>query len=385
MVIDYARLPLADQLRKVARYVRLFGLTRTLEKVRAQRHMRGAGGGLTETWRNPAPRAAGDADVAILGCGTFAFGNAAYYAAKLRPGFLRGCYDPVGTRAISLCKRYGGRVAVADPKELIEDPAVRTVFICSNHASHAEYAIEALRLGKRVHIEKPHVVSEEQLRRLAVAMRDARSDQVFLGFNRPHSPHMRRIQEWVDAEEGPFMINWFVAGHALPEGHWYFSEAEGGRVLGNLCHWTDMTLRLVGPQRAFPVRVVPATKHRSDSDFALGFDFADGSVAAITFSAKGQTYEGVREYLNVHRGNALISMRDFHTSTLDRERHQESLRTRLREHGHGRNIRNSLTGSAGEDPQVVIDSARLFLAARVVAEQHREVVLEAMDWREAAR
>lgn len=381
MVIDYSRLPLRHRLEKVARYVRLFGVTRTLEKVRAQRHMRGDGAALERTWVNPRASTSGSGEVAIIGCGTFAFANAAYYAAKARPGFLRGAYDPVGARAVSLCARYGGRLAVADPQELIRDPAVRTVFVCSNHASHADFAVDAILAGKRVHIEKPHVVSQAQLDRLVSAMASVGPDRVFLGFNRPRSPHMLRIREWLAAESGPFMINWFVAGHALPDDHWYFSDAEGGRVLGNLCHWTDMTLRLVGGPKAFPVRVLPGTRNKSNSDFVLSFDFADGSVAAITFSAKGHTFEGVREYLNVHRGNALISMRDFHISTLDRGAHQEVFRTRLREHGHGPNIRNSLLNEVPEDPQMVYDSARLFLAARIAAEQQTEVTLPASDWR----
>jgi hypothetical protein len=134
-------------------------------------------------------------------------------------------------------------------------------------------------------------------------------------------------------------------------------------------------MRLVGRTRCFPARVMPGTLQRSPSDFALSFDFADGSVAAITFSAKGHTFEGVREYLNVHRGNALISMRDFEVSTLDRGAHKETFRTRYREHGHGANIRNSLLGIEPVSRQEVIDSARLFLAARVAAEEHRVVDL----------
>ena len=379
MVIDYSRIPLRDKLQKVSRYVRLFGFSRTFEKVRAQRHMKTEGASLTDAWQNPRPR--GEGDVAILGCGTFAYANAAYYASRYTSGFLRGCYDPVGTRAVSLCRRYGGQYAASDPHQLIADPKVRVVFICSNHASHAEYAIGALRAGKRVHIEKPHVVDQDQLDRLVGAMEQAGPDRVFLGFNRPRSAHFARIQDWLRAEQGPLMINWFIAGHALPEGHWYFAESEGGRVLGNLCHWTDMTLRLVGAEKAFPVRVIPGTRQRSDSDYALNFDFADGSVAAITFSAKGYTFEGVREYLNVHRGDSLISMRDFHISTLDRAAHREVYRTHYREHGHGANIKNSLMSLEPADPGIVVDSARLFLAARVAAEEHRIVELSARDWR----
>jgi predicted dehydrogenase len=377
MALDYTRSPLRVKIQKVARYTRLYGVSRTLEKIRAQRHMGDGGEPRSDRWVNPGARPGGE--VAMIGCGTFAYSTIAYYCHRYDRRFLRGCYDPVGARAVSLCARYGGGYAAADPQELFEDPAVRLVFIASNHASHAEFAIEALRAGKDVHIEKPHVVTQGQLERLAEAMLAAPERKVFLGFNRPRSEHFRRIGGWLDAESGPLMINWFVAGHEIPEGHWYFAEAEGGRVLGNLCHWTDLTLRLVGQRQAFPARVMPGTLQNSASDFALSFDFADRSVAAVTFSAKGHTFEGVREYLNVHRGNALISMRDFSVSTLDRGPHQETFRSRHRDHGHGANIVNSMVGGDPASLEAVVATARLFLAARIAVEQHRLVELEESD------
>jgi hypothetical protein len=38
---------------------------------------------------------------------------------------------------------------------------------------------------------------------------------------------------------------------------------------------------------------------------------------SITFSAKGVTFEGVREVLNVHKGNLLANLMDFHVLTVD--------------------------------------------------------------------
>lgn len=373
MITDYSRRPMTEQVAKVARYVRLFGFSRTLEKVRGQRHMKTSGPGLTERWVNPASKSAGPSDVALIGCGNFAFSTVGFFAAEAQPGFLRGCYDPVGTRAISLCKRYKGLYAAQDPQELIDDPKVRLIFIQSNHASHAEFAIRALHAGKSVHIEKPHVVNDDQLDRLIVAMQAAGPGKVFLGFNRPRSPHFLKIKQWLAAESGPLMINWFVAGHAIPDGHWYFAEEEGGRVLGNLCHWTDLSMHLIGEQAGFPVRVMPGTRQPSHSDFVITFDFADGSVVTISFSAKGETFEGVREYLNVHRGNALITMHDFHESTLDRGRHHERFRTHIRKHGHRDNIVNSLLNEHAPTIDTIVNSARLFLAARVAAEQFKTV------------
>lgn len=373
MAIDYTSVPLTEKLRKVARYSRLYGVSRTLQKVRGQAHMRLVGDPLPARWANPRVSRRGSHDVAIIGCGNFAYSTIAHYCAQAARGFLAGCYDVVGARAVSLCTRYNGRFAAADPDELIYDSAVRLVFIASNHASHAEFAIRALNAGKSVHIEKPHVVTPSQLDRLVAAMTRPGAGKVFLGFNRPRSPHFRMVQQWIDAERGPLMINWFVAGHEIPEGHWYFSEEEGGRILGNLCHWTDLTLRMVAGNSDTPIRVIPGTYHTSKSDFVLTFDFPDGSVAAITFSAKGHTFEGVREYLNVHRGNALISMRDFEISTLDLGPHRQVFRTRFREHGHAANVFNSVRSGEAASLETVVNSARLFLAAREAAETKQVV------------
>jgi predicted dehydrogenase len=229
-------------------------------------------------------------------------------------------------------------------QRILADPAVKLVFISSNHASHAEYAIKCIEAGKHVHIEKPHVVTRDQLQRLLIAKADRPEIQVYLGFNRPKSPHFKKVREALDRQSGPIMINWFIAGHEIPEDHWYFKEEEGGRILGNLCHWTDLTLELIGVSNAFPCEVVPASHHGTKSDFCVGMKFADGSVAGITFSAKGHTFEGVREVLQAHRGDALVRLRDFEESVIEVVERRERFTTAHRDHGHAANINDSYRG-----------------------------------------
>ena len=107
------------------------------------------------------------------------------------------------------------------------------------------------------------------------------------------------------------MYAWFVAGHAIDPDHWYFKPEEGGRVLGNLCHWTDFVYQMVPPQNRYPIKITPTRWEKSDCDIAVTYLFGDGTVAAITFSAKGHTFEGVRERFSAHRGDVLISLDDF--------------------------------------------------------------------------
>ena len=371
MINDYTQAGVAFKVRKAIRYVRLYGVSRTLVKVKAQYHMKTATEFAGARWENPRCRHA-DAprrNVAIIGCGSYSFSAIAYYLAKRDSRFLRVTYDINKSRALSLCKAYGGRCAVSDWRQIVDDPGVRIVYIASNHASHAEYAVACIEAGKHVHIEKPHAVTYEQLERLVAVMRQHRDAKVFMGFNRPRSPLFRKLQEYLSREPGSLMINWFIAGHEIPDGHWYFDKNEGGRVLGNLCHWTDLTLHLVSMEKAFPCRIVPATPVGATSDFVVSIMFADRSCASITFSAKGHTFEGVREVLNVHKGNLLATLTDFQTLTLDVVEKKQTIRLRHRDYGHELNFVHSLDGAAddgvaGEHVSYVGATGQLFLAIR---------------------
>jgi predicted dehydrogenase len=383
---DYTRADWLFKAKKAARYVRLYGLSRTLVKIRGQYHMKAGDGFAQSRWENPDCR---DRDVperssALIGCGNYAFSNIAYYLRQHERRFLRATHDADPAKARSLCKAYGGAYAARDWSDVLTDPLVKIVFVASNHASHADYAVASIEHGKHVHIEKPHVVTEEQLARLEDAMRRHPESKVFLGFNRPRSRLYHRLQRILAGEPGPYMINWFIAGHHIEDDHWYFDEKEGGRVLGNLCHWTDCTLHLVTLEKAFPCEIVPASPPNAKSDFVVSMIFADGSCASITFSAKGHTFEGVREVLNVHKGNVLANITDFQELTADIVEKKKRVHLLHRDHGHRANILNSARGAAnsgtsGESPAYVAATARLFLGVRRAIDTGTRVIVPRED------
>ena len=375
---------IAFKVRKVVRYVTLFGPARTLVKIRGQYHLGRKQGFDSPVWKNPACRSPDHPDrfVGLIGCGNFPYCNVAYYLKKTAPNFLRATHDLLPPRAYSLCRDYVGAYAADGVEALLADDKVRLLYISSNHASHAEYAIRGLDAGKHVHIEKPHVVSADQLRRLDEAQGRNPQSMIFLGFNRPRSALFQRVMRAIEAQSGPLMVNWFIAGHRIDEEHWYFSEAEGGRILGNLCHWTDLTLQMVGIENAFPCEISAASAPDAKSDFSISIVFANGSVAGITFSAKGHTFEGVREVLNAHRGDVLLSMSDFHNLRIDQGYRRSHYRGVFRDHGHSANINNGYLAVREGDGSKAVSAAqsnataRLFLAVKDAVDQRRRIVLD---------
>jgi predicted dehydrogenase len=378
--MDYTEQSLRFKVRKVTRYARLYGARRTLAKVEAEYHMRRRFDELPKLRGREAP----EQHVGIVGCGKFAYAQIAYYLRGARGRVIRGAMDIDIHRAASLARRYRAGYYTDDAARVIEDPRIDLVYIASNHASHTEYAIACLRGGKRVHIEKPHVVTFDQLHRLCAAM-EASDARVNLGFNRPGSRIGVAIERALDQETGGAMLNWFIAGHDIPGDHWYFRPEEGGRVLGNLCHWTDFVLQLVPAERRYPILINPARMGSRDSNIAVTYVFADGTIAAITFSAKGHTFEGVRERFAAHKGDVLISMDDFKTLTVERGAVRRTTRLRHRDHGHRGAIMRSyeMARPAGAEAvpglptRYVWETGELFLKTREALESGAVLQVEA--------
>jgi predicted dehydrogenase len=376
--MDYTEQPLLFKLRKVARYVRLYGLARTRVKVSGQLHMKRR----LDPLPHPKPRQDPKQIVGLIGCGNYAFSNIAYYLQRNFGRVIGACMDIDIYRAASLAQHYRVPHFAGDVTYIMSDDGIRLVYIASNHASHAEYAIEALAHGKDVYIEKPHVVSERQLDALLSAM-DRYHGKVYLGFNRPGSRFGRLILEHLSGESGAGMYSWFVAGHAIDPDHWYFRPEEGGRVLGNLCHWTDFVMQMA-PDDSFPVIIRPTRGSKSDADIAVSYVFPDETIATITFSAKGHTFEGVKERLSAHRGDVLLVMEDYKTLKVEIRERRISYRNRFRDHGHERNITRAYRDVIDDAPYdrpattaYVANTAWLFLQTRVALESGSESKVDA--------
>jgi predicted dehydrogenase len=375
--MDYTKANLLFKIKKFVRYIALYGPSRTLVKVKGQYHMNRA---YAELPRIDEQSASASAHVGLIGCGNFAFSNIAYYLRKNYGSVIRGVMDTNIQRAASLSQEYKAAYYSDNADRILNDPRIDTVYIASNHASHAEYAILALQQGKNVHIEKPHAVTFDQLHRLMAAMQQSTGKILSIGYNRPKSDIGQTVKRYLDSQTGAAMLNWFIAGHELDPDHWYFQEAEGGRVLGNLCHWTDFTYSMIGDGARYPLTITPTRSEKSDCDIAVSYIFGDGSIAAITFSAKGHTFEGVREKLAAHRGDVLVSMDDFKHLKIEVVDKRHTVNPLFRDHGHQRSICSSYELSRdkakpGLSSEYVWESAQLFLKTKEALETNKTLII----------
>ena len=112
---------------------------------------------------------------------------------------LAAICDTVPERARALGERFGAKAVYTDVAELLADPAVQMVDVCTPTATHLPLSLAAIDAGKHVLSEKP-LHTEAQPAFDAAARARARSVRTKLGFTFRYSPAVRKLKAWI--EEG---------------------------------------------------------------------------------------------------------------------------------------------------------------------------------------
>ena len=100
--------------------------------------------------------------VAIIGCGTIA--NAAHIPAYMKneKAEIKYFCDIIPERAQAAVEKYGCGIAITDYREILEDPEVEAVSVCTPNNVHAPITIDCLKAGKHVLCEKPAARTYEE-------------------------------------------------------------------------------------------------------------------------------------------------------------------------------------------------------------------------------
>lgn len=106
----------------------------------------------------------------IVGCGMIARIHAAAIV-QLQNAVLTAVYDPIPAGAEAFASSHGCRTA-ASLEELLADPEVDIVNICTPSGTHAQIAVAAARAGKHVVVEKPVAITAESAEQVARAQRE---------------------------------------------------------------------------------------------------------------------------------------------------------------------------------------------------------------------
>ena len=165
--------------------------------------------------------------------------------------------DPIEENQQAAVEQFGFAKAVASIDEVLADPEVEAVSICSPNFLHRDFAVKAAAAGKPFWIEKPMGVSAAQSREIRDAARAA-GIATAVGFNYRHAPAIAHLRELVASGRLGRITNvrcWLIADYASsPDGPltWRYDRDKGGSgVIGDLLsHGADLVQHVTGQRIA---------------------------------------------------------------------------------------------------------------------------------------
>lgn len=262
--------------------------------------------------------------VGVIGAGAFAQAQLLppLKAAKAR---LVAVSTTTPVSAKSVAERFGFEQFATDAEAVIAHPEVNLVVCASRHDSHARYVRRALEAGKSIFVEKPLCISPAELAMIdeAVQQHDAKtgantSANVMVGFNRRFSAPFVRMHGWFAQRNEPMSITYRVNAGFVPPEHWIQDPAQGGRIIGESCHFIDCMVFLTG---ALPVRVsaeavsTPNARAGRHDTVSITLKFEDGSIGTVHYFANGDA-SVPKEYCEVFCEGKTAVMKNFQTLEL---------------------------------------------------------------------
>ncbi len=253
--------------------------------------------------------------IGVIGCGKIAqTRHLPEYAAN--PAVkIYGLYDLNAARTASLAEQYGAK-AFASYQELLADPAIDAVSVCTANAFHSEVTVAALQAGKHVLCEKPMATTLKECEQMVEAAKKT-GKFLMIGHNQRLARAHARAKELILQDEiGEIVTFRTTFGHGGPEtwtidpsNVWFFDKklAVFGAMADLGIHKTDLIQFLTG-QRVVEVSAYLGTLDKKLPDGELiGVDdnaiciyrMSGGAVGTMTAS---WTYYGAEDNSTVLYG-----------------------------------------------------------------------------------
>lgn len=250
---------------------------------------------------------------AIVGCGVIAPTHVRALQALAGRVELVACSDVLPERAAALAEEFG--LEARPFADVLADPGIDAVSVCTPSGLHAEVGVPALLAGKHVIIEKPMEVTVEACDRLLAAQH---ASGTTLGVICQHrfDPASAVVKEAVDDGDlgrlvlAEARVPWFRTQEYYDSGDWRGTwELDGGGALMNQgVHTLDLLRWTCGPVTRVYAQARTAAHERIEVEdvVAATLTFANGAIGTVVASTA--VYPGFPARLAVHGtvGSAVV-------------------------------------------------------------------------------
>ena len=257
--------------------------------------------------------------IAIIGAGGFAKAVHLPNIKSLSGLFqLRWIVNRSGYSANMIAKQYHAEYSSTSYSDVLSDSQTHAVLIATRHNMHSKLALEFLKAGKHVFVEKPLSVNQEELNNLQnyYETSDTTNKSVLMtGFNRRFSIFLKTAADLVKDRISSMMMNYHMNAGYIPLDHWVHSAEGGGRNIGEACHIYDVFTYLTNARvnNISVSSIVSDTKYYSPNDnFCVTINFEDGSIGNLLYTALGST-KYPKEMMEIFVDGKTIKLANYKT------------------------------------------------------------------------
>jgi len=133
----------------------------------------------------------------MIGCGDVTEKKSAPSFNKIDHSSLAGVTNRTKKKAVFYAKSHGVPKVYDTAEELIGDEGINAVYIATPPSSHAEYAIQVMKSGKPVYVEKPMATTYEECVRMNEVSREC-GVPLFVAYYRRSMEYFLRVRELLD-------------------------------------------------------------------------------------------------------------------------------------------------------------------------------------------
>ncbi len=251
-------------------------------------------------------------NLALIGCGNMA---AAIHLPSITSNPHYKLAAVVARTAVSAKKageRYHAGYFATDYNQVLKDKNIDMVFVSTRNAQHAEQIIQAVKAGKAVLAEKPMAVNEDECALITEALHE-HPVPFSICFNRRYSPLTDKAKELIKRRSAPLVINYRINAGFFPKYHWIHDLKEGGRIIGEVCHFVDYCNYLTGAKpKRIKAQSIPVNQKTvaAQDNISASISYEDGSLATIIYTSLGHP-QLPKEYIEIFVANSVIIIEDF--------------------------------------------------------------------------
>jgi myo-inositol 2-dehydrogenase/D-chiro-inositol 1-dehydrogenase len=334
--------------------------------------------------------------IGIIGAGRIGKVHAESISNYVRNARIKTVADPfMNDSTAQWLEGLGVQNTTKDYKEILNDPEIEAVLICSSTDTHSPISLEAIAAGKHVFCEKPIDHDLSKIKQVVDALKGTNL-KYQVGFNRRHDHNFAAVKQAIlDGKVGDVHIIKITSRDPAPPSPAYIAVS-GGMFLDMTIHDFDMVRFLAGcdAEEVYvqsAVLVDPAIGEAGDVDTAvITLKMENGAIAVIDnsrqavygYDQRAEVFgsKGMAATANDTLSSMVLSNADGVTGEKPLyfflERYMQSFATEIKGFIHA--IENDTDTPVGVEDG--LKPVLMGLAAKKSVEEHRPVKLSEIEY-----